>query len=276
MRVGIDVLPPIPKDTTDRNRTSPLAFTGNKFEFRMVGSSQSVSGPNIALNTIMAEELSKFADILEKADNFDVALHELVCKAFTDHQRIIFDGNGYSDEWKQEAARRGLSNLASTAECLPAYISPKNVELVTKHGIYTEAEFLARYSIYLDAYNKVVNIEARTMVDMALHQILPAALRYTHTLCEGIANKKALGSSCRAESKLVERLSSATDALYDNVEKLKMDLEAMPQDAKARAEYIHATITADMNAVRAEADLLEQLTDKSYWPYPTYSDLLFY
>ena len=276
LRVGVDVMPPIPKDNTDRNRTSPLAFTGNKFEFRMVGSSQSVSGPNIALNTIMAEELSKFADVLEKAENFDVALHELVCKAFTDHQRIIFDGNGYSDDWKQEAARRGLSNLSSTAECLPAYISAKNVELVTKHGIYTEAEFLARYSIHLDAYNKVVNIEARTMVDMALHQILPAALHYTHALCEGIANKKALGSSCRAESKLVERLSAATDALYDNVEKLKADLDAMPQDAKARAEYFHDTIAADMNAVRAEADLLEQLTDKSYWPYPTYSDLLFY
>ena len=276
LRVGVDVMPPIPKDNTDRNRTSPLAFTGNKFEFRMVGSSQSVSGPNIALNTIMAEELSKFADVLEKAENFDVALHELVCKAFTDHQRIIFDGNGYSDEWKQEAARRGLSNLSSTAECLPAYISEKNVELVTKHGIYTEAEFLARYSIYLDAYNKVVNIEARTMVDMALHQILPAALHYTHALCEGIANKKAMGSSCRAESKLVERLSAATDALYDNVEKLKADLDAMPQDAKARAEYFHDIITADMNAVRAEADLLEQMTDKSYWPYPTYSDLLFY
>ena len=276
LRVGVDVMPPIPKDNTDRNRTSPLAFTGNKFEFRMVGSSQSVSGPNIALNTIMAEELSKFADVLEKAENFDVALHELVCKAFTDHQRIIFDGNGYSDEWKQEAARRGLSNLSSTAECLPAYISEKNVELVTKHGIYTEAEFLARYSIYLDAYNKVVNIEARTMVDMALHQILPAALHYTHALCEGIANKKAMGSSCRAESKLVECLSAATDALYDNVEKLKADLDAMPQDAKARAEYFHDIINADMNAVRAEADLLEQMTDKSYWPYPTYSDLLFY
>ena len=276
MRVGVDVMPPIPKDTTDRNRTSPLAFTGNKFEFRMVGSSQSVSGPNIALNTIMAEELSKFADILEQAEDFDTALHDLVCKAFTDHQRIIFDGNGYSDEWKQEAARRGLSNLASTAECLPAYVSPKNVELVTKHGIYTEAEFFARYSIYLDAYNKVVNIEARTMVDMALHQILPAALHYTHALCEGVANKKALGSGCRAESKLIERLSAATDALYDNVEKLKTDLESMPNDAKARADYFHGVITADMDAVRAEADLLEQLTDKSYWPYPTYSDLLFY
>ena len=276
MRVGVDVMPPIPKDTTDRNRTSPLAFTGNKFEFRMVGSSQSVSGPNIALNTIMAEELSKFADVLENAEDFDTALHDLVCKAFTEHQRIIFDGNGYSDEWKQEAARRGLSNLASTAECLPAYISEKNVELVTRHGIYTEAEFLARYSIHLDAYNKVVNIEARTMVDMALHQILPAALHYTHTLCEGMATKKALGAGCRAETKLVESLSNATDALYDNVEKLKNDLEQMPRDAKARAEYFHSVITADMDAVRAEADLLEQLTDKSYWPYPTYSDLLFY
>ena len=276
MRVGVDVMPPIPKDTTDRNRTSPLAFTGNKFEFRMVGSSQSVSGPNIALNTIMAEELSKFADVLENAEDFDTALHDLVCKAFTEHQRIIFDGNGYSDEWKQEAARRGLSNLASTAECLPAYISEKNVELVTRHGIYTEAEFLARYSIHLDAYNKVVNIEARTMVDMALHQILPAALHYTHTLCEGMATKKALGAGCRAETKLVESLSNATDALYDNVEKLKNDLEQMPRDAKARAEYFHSVITADMDAVRTEADLLEQLTDKSYWPYPTYSDLLFY
>ena len=276
MRVGVDVMPPIPKDTTDRNRTSPLAFTGNKFEFRMVGSSQSVSGPNIALNTIMAEELSKFADVLEKADDFDTALHDLVCKAFTDHQRIIFDGNGYSDEWKQKAARRGLSNLASTAECLPAYVAPRNVELVTKHGIYTEAEFFARYSIYLDSYNKVVNIEARTMVDMVLHQILPAALRYTHALCEGIATKKTLGSPCRAETKLVERLSAATDALYDNVEKLKSDLELMPNDAKARADYFHSTITTDMDAVRHEADLLEQLTDKSYWPYPTYSDLLFY
>ena len=276
MRVGVDVMPPIPQDTTDRNRTSPLAFTGNKFEFRMVGSSQSIAGPNIALNTIMAEELSKFADILEKASDFDTALHDLVCKAFTEHQRIIFDGNGYSDSWKKEAARRGLSNLASTAECLPAYISEKNVDLVTRHGIYTEAEFFARYSIHLDAYNKVVNIEARTMVDMALHQILPAALHYTHSLCDGIANKNALGASCRAESRLVERLSAATDALYDNVVKLKADLACVPEDAKTCADYCHDTIIADMNAVRAEADLLEQLTDKSYWPYPTYSDLLFY
>lgn len=276
MRVGVDVMPPIPKDTTDRNRTSPLAFTGNKFEFRMVGASQSIASPNIALNTIMAEELSKFADVLEKATDFDFALHELVCQAFTEHQRIIFGGNGYSDDWKEEAVRRGLSNLSSTAECLPTYVSDKNVQLVTKHGIFTEAEHWARYAIHLEAYNKVVNIEARTMVDMALHQILPAALHYTHSLCDAIAAKTAVGASCRAERSLVQRLSNATDALFDNVEKLKQDLSNVPSDACDCAKYYHNTITADMKAVRAEADLLEQLTDKSYWPYPTYSDLLFY
>ena len=276
MRVGVDVMPPIPKDTTDRNRTSPLAFTGNKFEFRMVGASQSIASPNIALNTIMAEELSKFADILEKADDFDTALHDLVCKAFTEHQRIIFDGNGYADSWKEEAVRRGLSNLASTAECLPAYISQKNIDLVTKHGIFTEAEHRARYAIHLEAYNKVVNIEARTMVDMALHQILPAALHYTRSLCESITSKKALGISCRAESNLVQQLSNATDSLYDGIEKLKTDLTAIPSEPSECAKYYHNTITADMENLRKEADLLEQLTDKSYWPYPTYSDLLFY
>ena len=276
MRVGVDVMPPIPKDTTDRNRTSPLAFTGNKFEFRMVGASQSIAGPNIALNTIMAEELSKFADILEKADDFDATLHELVCKAFTDHQRIIFDGNGYSDSWKEEAVRRGLSNLASTAECLPTYISQKNIDLVTKHGIFTETEHRARYAIHLEAYNKVVNIEARTMVDMALHQILPAALHYTRSLCDSITSKKALGVSARAESSLVQQLSAATDGLYDGIEKLKLDLTTIPSDPCECAKYYHNTITADMEVIRKEADLLEQLTDKSYWPYPTYSDLLFY
>ena len=276
MRVGVDVMPPIPKDTTDRNRTSPLAFTGNKFEFRMVGASQSIASPNIALNTIMAEELSKFADILEKADNFDSALHDLVCKAFTEHQRIIFDGNGYADSWKEEAVRRGLSNLASTAECLPAYISQKNIDLVTKHGIFTEAEHRARYAIHLEAYNKVVNIEARTMVDMAQHQILPAALHYTRSLCESISSKKSLGITCRAETSLAQRLSDATDGLYDGIEKLKADLTDIPADPCQCAQYYHNTITADMQTVREKADLLEQLTDKSYWPYPTYSDLLFY
>ena len=276
MRIGVDVMPTIPKDTTDRNRTSPLAFTGNKFEFRMLGSSQSVAEPNIALNTIMAEELSRFADILEAADNFDEALHDLVREAFSEHQRIIFGGNGYSEEWKQEAARRGLSNYPSTAEALAHYVTERNIDLVTRHRIFTENEFRARHAIHLEAYCKVVNIEARTMVDMAQHQILPAALLYTHSLCEGVAAKKALGASWRAEGGLIERLSAATDGLYDKIETLKLHLERIPEDEEAKAAYYHEVIGADMSALREDADLLEQLTDKSRWPYPTYSDLLFY
>ena len=194
MRIGVDVLPSIPKDTTDRNRTSPVAFTGNKFEFRMLGSAQSIAGPNIALNTIMAEELGKFADILEKAENFDTALQKLVCDALTEHKRIIFNGNGYSDEWPVEAGKRGLSNLRSTAECLPSYVCEKNVDLVTRHGIFTEAEFRARYEIHLETYAKIIAIEARTSVDMIQHQILPAALRYTGDLCRDVQAKAALGA----------------------------------------------------------------------------------
>ena len=276
MRVGVDVMPAIPKDTTDRNRTSPLAFTGNKFEFRMLGSSQSVAEPNIALNTIMAEELRQFADVLESAENFDEALHDLVCTAFTEHQRIIFDGNGYADAWKEEAARRGLSNYPSTAEALAHYVTEKNISLVTSHGIFTEAEFRARHAIHVESYCKVVAIEAKTMVDMAQHQILPAALRYTHTLCEGVASKKALGIPCKAETGLIASLSEATDALYDEIQKLKADLTRIPEDLEASAKFYHDVITADMSSLRAQADLLEQLTDKSCWPYPTYSDLLFY
>ena len=276
MRIGVDILPAIPKDTTDRNRTSPLAFTGNKFEFRMVGSSQSVAGPNIALNTIMAEELAKFADELEKAENFDLALQKLVCRAFTEHQHIIFNGNGYSDAWKEEAKKRGLNNYPSTAEALPVYDSPKNIELVTKHGIFTEAEFRARHEIHLEAYSKVIIIEARTSVDMVMHQILPAATAYTHELCQSIIAKKAIGASCKAEQALVDRLSAATDSLYENCEKLRMDLTAIPAGSNAAVQYCHEVIVADMEAVRAQADILEQLTDKSHWPYPTYSDLLFY
>ena len=276
LRIGVDVLPPIRKDTTDRNRTSPLAFTGNKFEFRMVGSSQSIAGPNTALNTIMAEELKQFADILETAGNFDEALHELVAKTFTEHQRILFDGNGYSAEWPQEAARRGLSNLPSTAECLPTYILQKNIDLVMRHGIFTEAEFRARYSIYLEAYNKVIGIEARTMVDMALHQILPAALRYTKELCSTMSLKKELGVGFRTECDLVQKLSGATDALYDAIQSMNASLASVPGDAESAATYYHSTIVPAMVTLRSYADTLETWTDKSYWPYPTYSDLLFY
>ena len=276
LRIGVDVLPAIRKDTTDRNRTSPLAFTGNKFEFRMLGSSQSVSSPNVVLNTIMAEELGKFADILEQAEDFDAALHDLVCKAFTQHQRIIFDGNGYSEEWKAEAARRGLSNLPSTAECLPTYVCEKNVDLVTRHGIFTENEFWARHAIYLEAYNKVVSIEARTMVDMAIHQILPAAMHYTRDLCRSVSSKQAIGASCRTESSLIRQLSQASDALYDAIEALKAALGAVPAGAELASSYYHDAVIPCMTALRTHADTLEMLTDKSYWPYPTYSDLLFY
>ena len=276
MRIGVDVLPAIPKDTTDRNRTSPLAFTGNKFEFRMLGSSLSIAGPNIALNTIMAEELGKFADELEQAEDFESALQKLVCRTFTEHQRIIFDGNGYGEEWKIEAARRGLSNYPSTAQCLPTYISQKNMDLVTKHGIYTADEFRARYDIYLDAYRKIINIEAKTCLDMALHQILPAAVRYTRDLCKGILSKKELGIPCVAEDTIARQLSDATDKMYQCCEKLREDLAHIPEGKENIVNYYHDTIVTDMQTLREQADILESLTDKSYWPYPTYSDLLFY
>ena len=276
LRIGVDVLPMIPKDTTDRNRTSPLAFTGNKFEFRMLGSSQSVSGPNIALNTIMAEELGRFADVLEKADNFDATLQTLVCKALTEHSRIIFSGNGYSEEWKREAAQRGLSNLPSTAEAMPTYVSDKNVDLVTRHGVFTETEFRARYRIHLDAYNKVVAIEAKTMIDMALHQILPAALGYTKELCDGIAVKKPLGLPCKAETSLADSLSTGCDGLYEAVEALKQSLSQVPEAAEEAALHYRRVVQPRMEAVRTQADYLETLTDKRHWPFPTYSDLLFY
>ena len=276
MRVGIDVLPPIPKDTTDRNRTSPLAFTGNKFEFRMLGSSQSVSGPNIALNTIMAEELGKFADELEQADDFDAALQNLVCKAFTEHQRIIFNGNGYSQEWEDEAASRGLSNFRSTAEALPNYISQKNIDLVTKRGIFSESELRARYEIHTETYCKIMRIEAQTCANMAMRQILPAVSAYAGDLCERVAKKDKLCIPCKAETALANRLSTGIDALYAACETLKKDIAAVPADIEQAAAFYHTVISKDMAAVRTQADALELITDNSYWPFPTYSDILLY
>ncbi len=276
MRIGVDVLPSIPKDTTDRNRTSPLAFTGNKFEFRMLGSAQSIAGPNIALNTIMAEELGRFADVLENAADFDGALQQLVCDALTRHQRIIFNGNGYSQAWEAEAERRGLSNLRSTAASMPMFVSEKNVELVTRRGIFTEAEFRARYAILLEAYSKLIHIEARTSVEMVRRQILPAASAYAGSLCQTVASKQAVGIPCAAEQDLAKRLSAATDSLYTRCEKLEHDLHAIPNGSENAANYDHEVILQDMELLRADADLLETLTAKSYWPFPTYSDLLFY
>ena len=276
IRIGVDVLPQIPKDTTDRNRTSPLAFTGNKFEFRMLGSSQSIAGPNIVLNTIMAEELSKFADILEDAEDFDATLQELVCDTFTKHQRIIFNGNGYSEEWAKEAQRRGLSNLNTTAKALPTYISDKNIDLVTRHGIYTEAEFRARYEIHLESYVKLIRIESKSMVDMSLHQILPAAMRYSSDLAKAVLRKKELGIKAKAESDLTRRLSEAIDSLYEKTEQLAKNIKAIPSENLEATNYCSEVLVSGMKALRKDADLLEKLTDKSYWPYPIYSDILFY
>ena len=277
MRIGVDVLPAIPKDTTDRNRTSPLAFTGNKFEFRMLGSSQSISGPNIALNAIMAEELGKFADALEKAEDFDATLQTLICDALTNHQRIIFNGNGYSSEWTLEAARRGLSNYASTNAALPSYISEKNLDLVTRRRIFSAEEFRARYEIHLEAYVKTVRIEARTMVDMIRKQILPAVFDYTRDLAQGIALKQAAGLPCKSEMELLNRLSTTADRLYETCEALNTHVQSIPteQDLR-RADYCHDVLLRDMAYARKDADTLEALVGKSRWPYPTYSDLLFY
>ena len=280
LRIGVDAMPAIPKDTTDRNRTSPVAFTGNKFEFRMLGSSQSIAGPNIALNTIMAEELCRFADILEQADDFDAALQKLICEALTDHQRIIFNGNGYSQQWQEEAAKRGLSNLPSTPKALRAYIAEKNIELVTKRGIFTEQEFRARQEIHLESYNKIINIEARTMVDMVMHQILPAAIRYSAELAAGINQKQnAFGSRVKAfaEQSISSRLSERCDALYEHTEKLYADLKSVPETgSQEAADYYNDVIVPGMETVRKDADFLEKLTPKTDWPYPIYSDLLFY
>ena len=276
MRVGVEVMPAIPRDTTDRNRTSPLAFTGNKFEFRMPGSSQSIGGPNIAMNTIMAEILGRYADELEQESDFESALHRLICRELTAHSRIIFNGNGYSEEWKKEAVMRGLSNFPTSASCLKAYVSDKNIDLVTKRGIFTEAEFRARHAIYMESYCKHVNIEAKTMVDMVMHQILPAALKYSGHLCDNIAGKKAVGISCSAETQLASRLSAATDALYQKCTILDDQLQKVPRGDEVAMDFFAGNIVPQMEALRADADLLERLTDKACWPYPTYSDLLFY
>ena len=276
LRIGVDVLPAIPKDTTDRNRTSPIAFTGNKFELRMVGSSQSIAGPNIAMNTIMADVLGQFADILENSEDFDAALQKVICDALTAHQRVIFNGDGYSDAWKKEAVQRGLSNLRSTPEALPTYISQKNIDLVTRHGIFTENEFRARHEIHLENYRKVINIEGRTMVDMTLHQILPAALRYSSDLAEAVERKRKAGVSAKTEQSLAQRLSVCCDSLYEKCEALHAALKAVPAGSQEAADY-HGKVTVPMmQALRKDADLLEKLTAKTYWPYPTYSDILYY
>ena len=276
LRVGVDVLPAIPKDTTDRNRTSPVAFTGNKFEFRSLGSSQSIAGPNTVLNTIMAEELRQFAEALEGAEDFSAALHELVKRAFTEHQRILFGGNGYDESWVREAEKRGLANLHNTAEAIPAYILPKNIQLMTSHGVYSESEMRARHEIHMEKYCKVIGIEAGTLVDMVQHNILGAVSSYADKLCQTIAHKQAAGVSCRKENTLTGKVSSLCDALMEQMFYLKTALQSEPQVSEEElVGYYHDVVLAKMNGVRELVDQLEQLVDKSYWPYPNYTELLF-
>ena len=275
LEVGVDVLPAIPQDNTDRNRTSPMAFTGNKFEFRMLGSSQSISGPNIALNTIMAEELKQFADELETSKDFQADLQKLIKKALTEHQRIIFNGNGYDDAWIAEAEKRGLSNLTSTTDALPMYTAKKNMDLFIKHGIYTKEEIEARAEIHIENYSAVIAIEAKTMVDMIRHQILPAVSSYASDLCQRAAAKEGMGVPCKYETSTAKEIGKLTDALLSACDKMEKDLEKMPGDSKKAMDYCHLTIIPDMAKAREAADQLETLTDSKYWPFPVYSDLLF-
>ena len=279
LRIGVDVLPSIPQDTTDRNRTSPVAFTGNKFEFRMPGSSQSIAGPVTVLNTIMAEELSQFYAVLKEAPDFNKALHDLVRKAFIEHGRIIFNGNGYEEAWVEEAARRGLANLRSTADALPTYVLPKNVELMMKHGVYTKEEMLSRHEIHMEKYRKVIHIEAATMVDMVQHEILNAASEYESKLCETMLRKHEAAPElpCHVEKSLANSIGILNDKLLEQTVTLKTALETAPVGASGEEEmrYYHDVVAADMDAVRDTVDRLETLTAGKYWPYPTFYDLLF-
>ena len=279
MRLGTDVIPPFPKDNTDRNRTSPFAFTGNKFEFRMLGSSASTGDPNTVLNTIVAEELRQFADILENADDFNTALDELVRKTVTDHSRVIFNGDGYSSEWEAEAERRGLPNLKTTVDCLPELIRPEYIKVFTDHNVFTEAEVKSRYEIELETYSKVVNIEALTAIEMIKREILPATESYIKDLATAASNKKAISLSidCSFEEALLDRLSKLTAKLYENVESLDSDVSDLPEfaDELARAEYYKSVIIPCMADCRKVADELETLVGEKYWPFPTYGELLF-
>ncbi len=279
MTIGVDVLPTFPKDSTDRNRTSPFAFTGNKFEFRMLGSTVSIACPNIMLNTIIADTLCGFADELEKAADFNSTLTELVKKTVKEHKRIIFNGNNYSDEWLQEAKKRGLLNLASTVDALPYYLSDANVALFEKYGVFSKSEIYSRYEIQLENYCKQIHIEALTMVDMIKKDILPAACSYMKDLSKEAINKKQLCAdiSCELEETLLKMLSTLTSDLYKKTIELDDDVESEKEfkDVLEEAKYYRNTVFAQMEDTRKTADEIEKMVGEKYWPYPTYGDLLF-
>ena len=279
IKVGVHALPKIPRDTTDRNRTSPLAFTGNKFELRMVGASSSISGPNVVLNTAVAESLRQYADALEGAEDFEAALHELIRSVIRRHKRIIFNGNGYDDAWLREAEQRGLLNLRTTPDCVPCYLAEKNIELFTRHRVYTETELRARYEIKLGNYCKVLHIEGCTMVDMVCRDILPAVSEYAGRLAASAAAKSAVlpGLSNAFEKDSL----SAIDAAMSHAAALAKELNAMMEKAESFGDNMSAAcfyrdqVIPLMEKLRCVADRLETLCAAASWPYPGYGELLF-
>ena len=266
--LGVDVLPVFPKDNTDRNRTSPFAFTGNKFEFRMLGSSLNIAGPNIVLNTIVAEALRQIADILEAADDFDAEVHNIIRRTYKNHKRIVFNGDGYSEAWQKEAEKRGLPNHRTLPDAVPHFRDAKNLKLFTDHRIFTEQEIVSRTEIMLENYVKTLRVEARTMCDMARRDILPAVSKQLRLLGDTPASVY--------ESETQRTLMTRADALFRAVEGLSGAVEAAPHaDLEETADYYRDVILPKMDAVRREADALETRTSREFWPFPTYLDLLF-
>ncbi|HIS13299.1 MAG TPA: glutamine synthetase III [Candidatus Ornithospirochaeta stercorigallinarum] len=270
------VLPKLPQDNSDRNRTSPFAFTGNKFEFRMLGSSFNIACTNTILNTAVSESLSLFYDELSKASDFSKALHELVKRELTEHKRILFNGNGYSKEWEEEAERRGLLNYKRTPDALVHYTDEKNVALFKKHGIYTREELKSREEVLIDEYQKQIHIEALTMIEMLKKAIIPASITYSDKLAKGIAVKKSIGIDAEAEMKICREITDSVASLLSKVEKLSADVESTPDDVYEAARFSADVLIPDMDDARAVADHLETIVDKKEWPMPTYADILFY
>ena len=279
LRIGVHTLPKFPKDTTDRNRTSPFAFTGNKFEFRMLGSSSSISSANVILNTAVAEVLKQFADVLENASDFESSLHELIRKTISAHKRIIFNGNGYDDAWIFEAEKRGLLNMKTTPDALPSLIAEKNIELFTAHKVYSLEELKARYEILSENYCKVINIEALTMLDMVNKDILPAAAAFTKSLAESALTKRTLSAeiNCDYETELTKELSALTSAIFSKKKELEMSMiDALEcADNTQLAQFSKNSILTAMTELRILVDELETKTDSSFWPYPSYGEILF-